>query len=334
MKAFVTGGTGRLGQELVRFLLSKGHEVKMLNPHQKVLPPKAASINGDLTDPKALIEGVKDVDAIFHLAALSPLDGYTAKKEDMYRVHVRGTRMLTDAILSDGKQNVRLIHISSTSVYGKNPHTMPITHDTPPNPDTDYARSKRDGEKVLEERQEELDYVILRPSVIYGPTYLDVYSKFIRYIEQGKMPIFGDGKNVIPFVHSYDVVRAMALAYNTKAARGKEYVVVENKAKTQEDIYRITAAAVGIAEPKFSHMEPGLAKTFISLASIFKRQGVGPAHVEFLSSNRIFDTSKTETELGWNAKVTIEQGIGQMVQMYKAGSDQTNSDQRNMEEGE
>jgi len=331
MRAFVTGGTGRLGQELVRFLLSKGHEVKILNPDASILPPRAVSVAGGITDPGALIEGVREVDAVFHLAGLNPIDGYSASHEDLYNVNVRGTRMLTDAVLSDGKPSVRLIHVSSTSVYGKNPHTMPITHSTPPNPDSDYARSKRDGEKVLEERQDELDFVILRPSVMYGPTYFDFYSKFIEYIEKNKLPIFGNGKNVIPFVHSYDVVRALVLAYNTKAARGKAYIVVENRTKTQEDIYNITAAALGMAEPKFSHMDATVAKTLITATSMVKHQGVGPAHIEFLSSHRVFDSSKTEAELGWKAKVSIEQGIGQMVQMYRSRQSSPTASNGNIE---
>jgi len=318
MKAFVTGGTGRLGQELVRFLLTKGYEVKILNPEGSLLPPKAVSVAGSITDPNALVEGVRDVDAIFHLAGLNPWAGYDIPVEKLYEVNVRGTRMLTDAILSDGKPSIRLVHISSTSVYGKNPHTMPITDRTPPNPDDDYARSKRDSEKVLEERKEELDYVVLRPSVMYGPTYIDFFSKFIEYIENGKLPVFGDGKNIVPFVHTYDVVRAMVQAYNTKASRGKAYIVVENKTKTQEDIYRITAAALGISEPKIRYMDQRMAKTFITAMSIVKKQGMGPAHVEFLSSHRIFDTSKTEAELGWKAHVPLEQGITQMVKMYQA----------------
>ena len=315
MKFFVTGGTGRLGKVLVKRLLAKGNEVYVLNYEGLDLPAGCVNVQGGLRDIQALRKGIDGAAAIFHLAGLNPIEGTSATWEKLEKINIQGTKNIVNIML-ELETKARLIFISSTSIYGKDPFTMPVRFDTPPRPDSDYARSKRDAEKILIYHKDRLNFVILRPSVIYGPTYSDIYRKFIKYIDNGKLPIFGEGKNVIPFIYADDLVDAMFLAAKKKEARGKAYIVTENKTRTQEDVYRLVAEALSKEKPKFNHMNPAIAKAFIGLMAKLNKGGIGPSHIEFLSSHRIFDYSKTTEELGWSPKTSLETGINQMVQAY------------------
>jgi dihydroflavonol-4-reductase len=310
MTCFITGGTGRLGKALLNKLIGR-QEVRVLDPDNTLLPEKVIPIKGDLDDVKALSRGIAGCDVVFHLAALVD---YNAPWSRLEEVNVQGTRNIVDMC---AKHRIRrLIFISSTSVYGKELKESPANEETPTNPTDLYGKSKLEAERIVGEHFTDVQSTILRPGVMYGPTYLDYYGKVLRAIQQGKMQILGDGKNVIPFIHADDVVDAMIKAAAFDAAKGKTYVLSGNNSVTQEQIYEIAAQALGV-DFKKQYTNLGLARAMLAVSSIFSKSPMTQEDINVLSSHRIFDTLRAENELKWKP-TPIDVGIRQMVDIYKA----------------
>ncbi len=312
MRVFVTGGTGKLGKMLVLKLQKLGHEVRMLvRRYEKTYVPKGCiSISGDLSNISSLEVGVKGSDVVLHLAGLVD---YSASWEELYDVNVQGTKNLIEVC---SKYPIkRFVHISSTAVYGKNPLETPTTEKTPTRPTDNYGKSKLESERVIGEYFGVVPSVILRPSVIYGPTYLQIYSRVLKLLETGDMFVIGNGNNVIPFVHESDVCNAIIKSITGKSAEGSIYNISENTTKTQIEIYKIACAALGVNFKK-KQINEFLAKSFIYLSSLLKKSGLGPEDIDVLSSHRVINSTKIEKELEWIPKIKIEDGISEIVNLY------------------
>ena len=123
----VTGGAGFLGINLVRFLLERGHQVTSLDIAEFDYPEMRAQvrvITGDIRDPVAVTRAMEGVDIVVHTAAALPL----YKTEDIYSTDIDGTRNVSQSALSQGVE--RVIHVSSTAVYGIPDH-HPLLEDDP-----------------------------------------------------------------------------------------------------------------------------------------------------------------------------------------------------------
>lgn len=316
MRCFVTGATGRLGSVLVKTLLDRHHFVTALvtNESERAnLPNGAEAIVGDINNNAAVEKGVSECQVVFHLAALV---SYTAGWEQLERVNVRGTRTIADAC---AKHKTRLIHVSTTGVYGKRLAEIPASEKTPTNPTDQYGKSKLEAERVVGSYFGTFPYMIFRPAVIYGPPFFDIYAKVLRKIENGSMQVLGDGKNVIPFVHTDDVIEALVLGARSELPAGT-FVLAGNSTMTQEAIYRFAAEALGV-EFKPRYVSPAVAKGLISLTSFVKKSSISDEDINVLSSHRIFDTTRAEKILGWKPGVNLMTGIRQMVEMYKDKKD-------------
>ena len=297
---------------LVRKLLQQGHRVKLLARSMEKLPKGCDAVYGDLSNTEVIDKGIKGCDVVFHVASL--ID-YTVPWSRIYEVNVRGTKNIVDVCVKHGVK--RLVYMGSTSVYGNPPLETPTSEDSPTNPTDLYGKSKLDAERVLNEYMWQLPITILRPSVIYGPTYLDVYGNVLKLLEEGRLPILGDGKNVVPFVHADDVADLAILCGRSEPKRAEGiFNVCENKHLTQEQVYEIACAALNVHLKK-KHADPRLAKAFILLSSILKKRGLGAEHIDVLAGHRIFDTGRAERELGWSPKILLSDGIKNMVALYR-----------------
>lgn len=316
MKCFVTGGTGKLGQALVAELLKRGHEVRMLvrdsrGSHGADIPKGALVIKGDLSNVGALEVGTRGADVVFHCAAL--VDP-AASWEELRKTNVDGTRNLAEACVKT--PIMRFVHVSSIAVYGKKPAEIPVSEGTPTRPDSPYGKSKFEAERVLGEYVSNFPISIIRPGIIYGPTFLDVYVRVLRMLEKGSMQILGDGKNVIPFVHSSDVIDAMIRCTMTDFAIRKTYVIGENTTVTQEQVYKAACDSLGVPFKK-QYMNPALAKALINVSSIFRKSSVTEEDIGMLAAHRPLNTTRAEKELGWKAKTMLHEGIKEMVGLYR-----------------
>ncbi len=285
---YITGASGRLGRRL-------------LDVFPKALPLSRKPIlgrKGVLTNySRSQLEKIlKKNDVVLHVAGSMDFEN----EAELRKGNVEITENLAEA-LPEGK----IIYASSIAVYGKKPAEIPADEFTELNPDSAYARAKLEAENIVLNKNSW--NAALRIATIYGPEYED-YFKIIKLIDKGRMIIFGNGENRIPFVHVEDVAYAFKLVYEKKA---HGIYIISGKAEKQKEIYAYVANALG-KKPPWVSMPPDIAKTVAGLVGVKFTQ----EHFDILSSDRVFDFAKAYNELGF-APRSLWKGIDEMVAVYK-----------------
>jgi nucleoside-diphosphate-sugar epimerase len=193
MKFLVTGGSGFLGINLIRYLLERGHQVVSLDIidfDYNDVKDKVIHKTGDIRNQKVVDEVMEGIHIVIHTAAALPL--YT--EEEIFSTDIKGTRVLLHSAYKH--QIKRFIHISSTAVYGIPDH-HPLLEDDMLNGVGPYGKAKIEAENVcLEFREKDMCIPILRPKSFIGPERLGVFALFYDWAKDGKnFPMIGNGNN-------------------------------------------------------------------------------------------------------------------------------------------
>ena len=224
MKILVTGGAGFIGSHIVEYLVQRGDNVIVLDnlSNGKMQNISKVSddinfVNGDVRDCNLVEQLVKDVDGVFHEAALVSVPESFKMQNEYFDVNVNGT----ENILKLAKEyGFKIVYASSSSVYG-NPKSVPIKEDDDRNPLNPYAKTKLEDELLAEKYSEMGVHIIgLRYFNIFGrrqsKEYAGVIKLFLEKIQQNKAPIInGDGSQTRDFVYIEDVVKANILAMDS-----------------------------------------------------------------------------------------------------------------------
>jgi nucleoside-diphosphate-sugar epimerase len=210
-KCLITGGSGFLGINLVRYLLKEGFIISVYDLLEFDYPEKneIEYIKGDIRDYDSFLKAAKGIDFIIHAAAALPL----YKKEDIYSTDIEGTRNVMEAALR--QQVKRVIHISSTAVYGIPDH-HPLREDDPLIGVGPYGEAKIEAENVcLDYRKKGMCIPILRPKSFVGPERLGVFALFYDWAKDGKnFPLPGKGNNRYQLLDVEDLCQAIWLTMN------------------------------------------------------------------------------------------------------------------------
>lgn len=206
----ITGGAGFLGINLIRYLLQKGNNVTSLDIIDLDYPDvqdKIKSIKGDIRDKAAVDRAMESIDIVIHAAAALPL----YKKEDIYSTDIDGTRNVLQSAYEHKVE--RVIHISSTAVYGIPDH-HPLLEDDQLEGVGPYGEAKVMAEQIcLEFRQKGMCIPILRPKSFVGPERLGVFALLYDWAKDGKnFPVIGNGKNRYQLLDVEDLCAAIFLA--------------------------------------------------------------------------------------------------------------------------
>jgi nucleoside-diphosphate-sugar epimerase len=208
MLYLVTGGAGFLGINLVRFLLARGHPVRSLDIAPFDYPARAAidEIRGDIRDRAAVDRAMSGVDMVVHSAAALPL----YSPAEIFSTDVEGTRIVLESAAEHGV--ARVIHISSTAVYGIPDH-HPIHEDDPLQGVGPYGEAKIAAERVcLEYRARGMCVPILRPKSFVGPERLGVFELLFDWASDGhNFPVLGEGDNRYQLLDVEDLCQAIFL---------------------------------------------------------------------------------------------------------------------------
>ena len=206
----ITGGAGFLGINLARYLLDKGHQVVSLDIAEFDYPDardRVTAITGDIRDRAAVDRAMEGVDIVVHTAAALPL--YSTR--DIFTTDVIGTRTVLESAEAHGVD--RVIHISSTAVYGIPDH-HPLLEDDRLVGVGPYGRAKIRAEAVcLKFRERGMCVPIVRPKSFIGPERLGVFALFYDWAKDGKgFPILGRGENRYQLLDVEDLCQAIYLA--------------------------------------------------------------------------------------------------------------------------
>src|SRR5262249_23859082 len=161
----LTGGTGFIGQHLLRELTRRGYQVRVLLRRPTMLPPDCTSaVIGDIARPQNMASALADVDAIIHLAGLS--GAASRRPEDDYRVlNVEATVGLARSAQRAGVR--RFVFLSSVRAQAGASDPRVLTEEIEPRPIEAFGRSKLAAEQALAELG--IDWVALRLALAYGP---------------------------------------------------------------------------------------------------------------------------------------------------------------------
>tara|TARA_Y100000590_G_scaffold362399_1_gene419556 strand:- start:249 stop:1145 length:897 start_codon:yes stop_codon:yes gene_type:complete len=225
LKYVVTGGAGFVGNHLVRLLIKEGHEVVVVdNLHKgkkENLEPVLSKIQFeeiDIRDYDNLERILKNIDGVFHQAALTVVQDSFDKPEEYHDVNVVGTENIFRLAK---KNNFKVVYASSSSVYGHK-EIMPIKEESERNPINPYGQTKLDDEYLFKKYSDDGTEIIgLRYFNIFGKgqtlEYAGVITKFLDRISQKQPPIiFGDGSQLRDFISVEDIVLANLAAMESK----------------------------------------------------------------------------------------------------------------------
>lgn len=305
----VTGGAGFIGSHIVDRLLNDGFEVTVIdnlssgrlenldyNDRQNF-----HFIKGDIRNFDLIKKAVESIDAVFHQAALVSVVSSFNNPIATHDVNVTGTLNLLKACLdSDVK---RFILASSAAIYGETKF-LPMKENMTPRPLSPYAVSKLVAESYakLFYKAYGLETVSLRYFNVYGPRqrygpYSVVIPNFINRVLNDQPPIIhGDGEQTRDFVSVQDVVDANMVASRSKNAVGQVFNVGTGKAASLNQLAKTVLKILEKTNLKPVHTEPRLGDT---------------------STGSCADISRARKVLGFNPRVSLEEGLTKLVEWYK-----------------
>ncbi len=218
MKIVITGGAGFLGYHLSQGL--KDHDLVLLDVADFVaseVPESATTINADVRDPDAMTSALEGADMVIHAAAGLPL----WKPSEIRSVNLEGTRVVLDC--AQKQQVKRVVHISSTAVYGIPDH-HPLVEDDRMVGVGPYGESKVAAEELCgEARQRGQCVPVLRPKTFIGTERLGVFQILFDWIVEGrKIPVIGSGNNVYQLLAVEDLVQAARLVCEADADQAND----------------------------------------------------------------------------------------------------------------
>ncbi|MEM3578963.1 MAG: SDR family oxidoreductase [Candidatus Bathyarchaeia archaeon] len=282
MTLLVTGGAGFIGSHLVERLLKEGYDVVVLDnlssgkiENLNIENPRLTFFKGDICGEKSVKKALKDVEVVFHLAALVDVPFSVKNPTLVNHVNVCGSLNILEQSVRKGVVE-KFIFASSCAVYGE-PKYLPVDEEHPTNPLSPYAASKVAVEKYCHvfNNLYGLKTVSLRLFNVYGPrqegeAYSGVITRMIRNLTAGKPPvIFGDGTQTRDFVYVLDVVEAFYKAMNTRQCEG-EINIGSGKETSIIELAKALIKKFNLKDVKPVHMEPRIGDIKRSWANIEK----------------------------------------------------------------
>lgn len=263
MKFLVTGGAGFIGSHLVERLQKEKHQVIVLDNYSTgkeenlafIDPSLVQIVRGDIRDLDVLMEVVKEMDGVFHQAALVSVPRSIDAPKLSFDINVNGTLNVFEAARQQGVK--RVVFASSAAIYGNNTH-LPLTERAAPNPLSPYGLDKLHTERMaaLYQSLYGLETVALRYFNVYGPRqdpkspYSGVISIFVDRLLQNRTPtIFGDGRQTRDFVFVGDIVQANMAAMFGPYSAFCAYNVGIGQSHDLNTLYDYLQSILGISQP-------------------------------------------------------------------------------------
>jgi UDP-glucose 4-epimerase len=309
-RVLITGGAGFIGSHIADQLVKEGAaEIVILDNFVRGSKENLAwasangpltIISGDICDRRAMAKAVKGIDLLFHEAAIR-ITQCAQEPRLALEVLVDGTFTVMEAAVK--AQVKKVIGASSASIYGMADKFPTTEQHHAYNNRTLYGAAKVFNESLMRSFSEMygLDYLMLRPFNVYGPrmdvhgAYTEVFIRWMDRIASGQPPvIFGDGNQTLDFVHVEDVARAYILAAKTDFT---------------DDVFNVASGV----ETSLND----LAKTLLKVMESDLRPEYGPERKVTGVTRRVADIRKAKRLLGFEAGVSLEDGLRGLVEWWR-----------------
>lgn len=331
MKTAVTGATGLLGSHIVERLIELGHEVRALarstsdTSHLKTTG--ADIITGNVEDIDSLRPLVQGVDIVFHCAA-KVMPGW-GKWQEFEACNVRGTENML--IVSEEAGVSRFLYVSSGDVYGRHGTTDTRADESTRcevefNQHSYYAYSKLLADALVQEHHQNgrLQTTIIRGSGIYGPRDRLLTDRFYGLVKSPIVVWPGNANPRTTVTYATDVAELAILAATSEQAAGQIYNVATTEEQNWRGFAAALARAMGKSEKQWS-IPMGLLYAVAFLMEKWARLWrfkqppfLTRADLVDFQEGMYLDGSKARRELGWDPKITMEQGAKLYVEWRRA----------------
>ena len=246
-KVFVTGANGFIGSHLVRELLNKGYEVNCLIRQTSDLSSIAGLrlnlFEGDVRKSETLIEPMKDVEYIYHLAA----ELMVTSRQEFEETNTDGTINMLKAAEKFAKNTLkRFLMVSSQAAAGPCDNPDPIDETKEPAPISWYGNSKKKAEEAVKNFKDHLPLTIVRPPAVYGERETDL-SQIYTVISKRVHPKLGILKKYLVMVYVGDLVKGMIQAAESDNTLNKTYFLTHNEVLTAKSVTKTIARAMNKA---------------------------------------------------------------------------------------
>ena len=302
MKYVVTGGAGFIGSHITKMLVEQDHNVTVIdNLHTgkeknlESIKDKIIFVKGSILDNDVLEDITKNVDGVFHQAALASVQDSFVKPNEYNDVNVNGT----ENILRLAKKNrFKIVYASSSSVYG-NPKRIPIKESDDRNPINPYAETKLKKEELaIKYSKMGVKVIGLRYFNVFGNgqsnEYAGVLKLFLERIRNELPPkINGDGTQFRDFVYVKDVANAN---------------IMSMESKINHDFFNVgTNTSITILD---------LAKTIIKFSDLDIEPIFNPA-LKGDVMETIANVDLIREKIGWKPKVMLVDWIKEIISLKK-----------------
>jgi UDP-glucose 4-epimerase len=307
---FVTGGAGFIGRELTSKLLAKGYRVTCFDVGEQFLSNAAffealpnqdrlTCVRGTILDRWAMQNAMRGAEVCVHLAAMLGVKRTEDNKLRCMEINVTGTDRTLSACAFNNIKHVILA--SSSEVYGE-PTRNPIQECDETKGKTVYAVSKMAGEELVKGYNQlfpAMDYTIIRFFNTYGEGQVAqfVLAKFVKAVLEGRNPVvFGDGSQKRSYCHVDDSTDGVIRIIENPIARGKVYNI-GNSAEL--------STLKQLAQTVIDVLKPGSSLGVDVLGGF---DGSDRSHEREIFQ-RFCDNSLARAELGFDPRITVEEGI-------------------------
>ncbi|MBO6275106.1 MAG: dTDP-glucose 4,6-dehydratase, partial [Methanobrevibacter sp.] len=258
-------------------------------------------VKGDIRDKDLVNDLVLKSDYVINFAAESHVDRSITDPEIFIKSNVLGTQVLLNAAKDCGVE--KYIQISTDEVYGTLGETGYFCETTPLQPNSPYSASKAGGDLITRAYFETFDLPvnITRCSNNYGPYQFPeklIPLMISNALEDKKLPIYGDGKNIRDWLHVYDHCQAIDLVLH-EGKLGEVYNIGGHNERQNIQIVKLILEALGKDESLIEYVADRLGHD--------RRYAI--------------DADKIRNELGWEPKYTFETGIKETIQWYLDNQD-------------
>lgn len=316
MSIAVTGGGGFIGKALIKHLLSEGKQVKTLL--RKRIPEfkGAEIIHGDLLNKNAIKNLLQDCGCLIHLAHANV--GASGSMAETEETNLNGSAELFSQAIESGVS--RIIYLSSAEVHEHKRGT--INEDVPLkiNCDSLFEKHKISCEHILEAFSDEhnIEYVILRPTTVYGPGDDRLHSLF-NTVKDGKFFYIGSGSSSVPWVYIDDLIDVISTCILHPVAADKKYIVTGPN-ETLKKLIKAVAKELNVSAPKLKIPEMPV-KTAVNICEMIfplmhTHSPITQSSLKLFTEHSHYSSERIKNDLNVALNTSIEAGIKKAAAEY------------------
>lgn len=318
-RVLVTGANGFVGRHVCRKLIASGFvpiagiQRPIIWPELRQAVPGLNEVShlGDLSAKPDLRDSLSGASTVVHLAARVHVMSESARDplQEFRKVNVNGTRSVALAAAAAGVR--RLIFVSTVKAHGESTCEKPLSEDTPSNPEDPYAISKWEGEEALRAiaAETELEVVIVRPPLVYGPGVRGNFLRLIKLIDRAVPMPWPKGANCRSMIAVDNLADFLVRCVDHSGAAGESFLVKDSEDVSTRELMTRLARFLGRPLRLVPVPEPLIRFA----ARLLSKQDAASRVLDSL----VIDSSRAQELLGWVPPMTLDNGLAATARWYR-----------------